>query len=110
MEPKATKKYEKEFFKCGNGGCKFNGNLKEITKHATEKQHFEVSKSLGSKEYIPTIDEAQDSGDVVFETGKRRHVACNEYLVAETKKDKKGNVVSIDFSCKKCNQKFTTTI
>ncbi|OWK27073.1 MAG: hypothetical protein US76_00410 [Parcubacteria group bacterium GW2011_GWA2_38_13b] len=109
-EPKITKKYEKEFFKCGNGGCKFNGNQEDCAKHAGEKKHFESVKSLGFKKYVPTIEEAQNAGDVVFEANKRRHILCNEYLTNEMQKDKKGNVVSIDFTCKKCGQKFTTTI
>lgn len=103
-----AKKYEKDFFQCGE--CKFNGGMAEVTDHGYAKKHYERMKPFGKREYVPTIEEAQGCGDVIFENGKRRHNPCNEYLIADTKKDKKNNIVSIDFLCKKCGQKFQAKI
>ena len=105
---KNKKKYEKEFFQCGE--CKFNGEMKEVVNHGNAKEHYEKTRSLGKMEYIPTIEEAQNCGDVIFEDGKRWHEPCGEYLAVDSKKDKKGNIVSINFSCQACGQQFKTRI
>ena len=111
--PIAKNKYEKEFFKCP--GCKFNDGQSEVTAHADGAEHYGDIKSLGVKKYIPTIEGAQRIGDVIFEESKKEgenrwHQPCIEYLAVDYKKDKKGNVVSVNFSCKACGQKFKTQI
>lgn len=108
IENKNRKKYEKEFFKCGE--CKFNGDKIEIVNHVNTKEHYEEAKSLGIREYVPTIEEAQNCGDVIFEEGVWWHKLCGEFLETKKKTDKKGNTISIDFVCKKCGQRFEEQI